>query len=167
MIKKIFGLMIAVLLPFSLTGCNSGIKFNVAYDARGGFGYKDTDDGIVMGMLELADSAQELRDLCSEWNNPSFDENTESFSSEFSQKIRSYDEPYFNDNILIIYSFERGHSRETKITSINVDGDYLNINARYNDIRGAFTDEAFNWLIILEASKADIADATTVQIVHK
>ena len=167
MIKKVKGFVAAVLLSFSLAGCNSGIEFNLSYNARGGFGYKEENGSVVVDVLKLVRSLQELKDLCVEWNNPSFDENSLSFLSEFSQKIRSYDEDYFNNKILIIYSFDRGHRIETKITGITVGGEHLTINARHKTKRVTFTDESFNWLILIEVSKTDILEATTVQILYK
>ena len=69
--------------------------------------------------------------------------------------------------MLIIYSFERGHSRETRITGISVNGEQLTVNARYNNKKGTFTDEAFIWLMLIEVNKADIVDVNAIQINHK
>ena len=167
-IRKILTLVVVIIMALgSFIGCSLGIKFNIVYDKMGGFGYKETNGGVAIDMLELVNSLQDLKDLCDEWNNLAFDEESESFSSELSEKIRSYDEAYFSDKVLIIYSFWRGHRKETRINSIEVEGTQLIVNARYNDKRGIFTDEAFNWLILIEVSKVDIVGATTVQIVHK
>lgn len=64
----------------------------------------------------MAGSLEALKDLCVEWSNPAYQEGSEHYSSELSKKIRSYDKEFFNDNVLIVYSFERGHSKETRNT---------------------------------------------------
>lgn len=169
MAKKILilGIMFIMALGF-FTGCSSGIKFNVAYDAKGSFGHREVDDeASAFYTLGFVSSLQELKDLCDEWNNPAFDESSESFSNELSTKIRNYDEAYFSEKILIIYSFDRGHGKETRITGINLDREQLTVNARYINKRGAFTAEAFIWLILIEVNKADIAGANTIQVVYK
>ncbi|MDD4157149.1 MAG: hypothetical protein PHY08_11300 [Candidatus Cloacimonetes bacterium] len=161
--KKILNFLIIMSLSL-LAGCSSGIKFNIGHDQKGGFGFKEVDGGKTANILELVSSLQELKDLCDEWGNPAFQENSEYFSSELSEKIRSYDEEYFNENILVIYSFERGHPTETRINSIEVNEEQLLINARHITRRGQFTDEAFYWLMLIEIKKADVIGVTTINI---
>ena len=168
MAKKISILGVAIIMALGLfVGCNSGIKYNISYDKMGGFGQKEVDNGITMDILEIVNSLQELKDLCNEWSNPAFNESSEYFSSESSVKIRSYDEAFFSEKALIIYSFWRGYSKETRISNMSIDGTQLIINARYVSKRGTFDDVSFNWLFLIELNKTDISDVTTVQIKHK
>lgn len=68
-----------------------------------------------MEILEFIGSVKELNDICEKWGNPSFDESNDFFSSEISKKIRSYDDSFFVDNTLIIYSFLRGQIKSKNI----------------------------------------------------
>lgn len=158
------GILVMCFLGACSGGHSTGIKFNIGLDQKGGFGFKEVDGGKTANILELVSSLQELKDFCDEWGNPAFQENSEYYSSESGKKIRSYDEAYFEENILIIYSFWRGQKIETHIDSIEVDGEQLVINARYITRRGNFDDVAFNWLILIEVNKADVLDVTSVQI---
>lgn len=168
MAKKILILGVALIMSLGIfSGCNLGIKFDIGYDKMGGFGSKEIDGVSTTYTLELVNSLQELEDLCDAWGNPAFQENSEHYSVELSQKIRSYNETYFNEKILVVYSFERGHSKETRIDGITVDGLQLVVNARLIAKKGTFTDEAFNWLILIEVNKAEVAGVTTVQVKHK
>jgi len=150
-----------------LAGCSSGIKYNIGFNKMSGFGIKEVEGGFTETTLEIVSSLQELKDLCLEWDNPAFKENSEYYSSELSKKMRSYDEAYFEEKILIVYSFVRSHHRETRIDSLEVNGEQLVINARYITRRGSFPDEVFNWLILIEVNKADVLGVTSVQIKHK
>lgn len=168
MSKKILILGVAIIMCLGLfAGCSSGIKFSVTYDKVGGFGSKKVDGGMTMSVLEIVNSLQELKDLCDEWENPAFQESNEYYNNELSQKIRSYNEAYFSEKILIVYSFDRGHSKETRIDSITVDGLQLVVNTRLVTKKGTFSDEAFNWLILIEVNKAEITGVATIQVKPK
>lgn len=87
----------------------------------------------------MVSSSQELKDLCDAWDNQAFQENREYYTSELSQKLRSYDESFFSDQNLIIYSFDRGHGKETKINNINTKDSQLIIKAEFIIKKGTFT----------------------------
>lgn len=150
-----------------LTGCVDQKNFIVSYDEIGSFGYKTTDEGITMYTLEMVSSLQALKDACDAWNNQAFQENSEHYKTELSQKIRSYDESFFSDRNLIIYSFERGHYHETKINDIDIIDSQLTIEAQYIIKKGSFTDEAFNWLILIEVNKTDVTGVVTIEVEYK
>ncbi|MDR1092727.1 MAG: hypothetical protein LBL66_01095, partial [Clostridiales bacterium] len=102
--------------------------------------------------------------MCDEWNNPAFQESSEYYNIELSQKIRDYDEDFFSGRILVVYSFWSGHDKETRINGIEVDGTKLIVNARYKKKRGTYTTEAFTWLILIEVNKTDVTGVTSVQV---
>ncbi len=157
-------LLISLVL---LTGCAKQNNFIVSYDEMGSFRSKTIDEGITMYALEIINSLQELKDACDTWNNQAFQENSEDYTTELSQKIRSYDEVFFSDKNLIIYSFERGHSKETKINNMNVEDSQLIVNAQYITKKGTFTDESFDWLILIEVNKADVIGVDAIEIKYK
>ncbi|MCL2630139.1 MAG: hypothetical protein FWD49_01280 [Firmicutes bacterium] len=159
--RVVLTVLVALLL---LVGCNSGIAFEIGYSGIVPFGYVG---GTAILMLEFVSSPQELKNLCAEKGVSAFDESSVYFTGGLSKKIRNYDEAYFKDKILIIYSFERGHRRETRIDSISFDREQITVNARHKERRGNLTDEAFIWLIMIEVNKADTAGASTIQIKYK
>lgn len=150
-----------------LVGCEVNKNFVVSYEKLGSFGIKDTADGELTFTLEMVDSLQALKDLCADWDNPAFEENSERYTSELSRTIRSYNEVFFNERILVIYAFDRGHRKKTQIDSIEVDGSMLIINTRLITQKGTFTDEAFSWLMLIEVNKSDVMGATTIQVKQK
>lgn len=166
--KKLLKLISIMTFVIIVTGCNSSkIKFELVYDQMGGFGFKEVDSNISMEILEFIGSVKELKDICEKWGNPAFDESNDLFSSEISKKIRSYDDAFFVDNTLIIYSFLRGHRNETKIDSISIEGEQITLNARYISKRGNLDDVQFNWLMLIEAKKEDILNCSTIQIIYR
>ncbi|WP_264230045.1 hypothetical protein [Acholeplasma laidlawii] len=168
MVKKnmILGMLIIMSLGF-LIGCGEQNFFVISYNEIGSFGSKTIDEGITMHTLEMASSLQELKDLCDIWNNQAFQENSEYYTSELSQKLRSYNESFFSDHNLIVYSFERGHSKETIINNISVEDSELIIEASFITKKGTFTDEAFNWLILIEVNKTDATGVATIKVCYK
>lgn len=166
--KRLLMLIVIIIFGINVTGCNSSkIKFESGYDQMGGFGFKEVDGNITMEILEFIGSVKELKDICEQWGNPAFDQSSEFFSSEISEKIRSYDDSFFVDNTLIIYSFLRGHRNETRIDSISIEGEQITLNARYISKKGKFDDVEFNWLMLIEVKKEDILGSSTIQIKYK
>lgn len=168
MAKKLLVLGVVLIMCLGIfTACGGNKNFVIGYDKIGTFGSKEVDGGTTYYTLAKAISVQELQTLCVEFGNYAFQENGDHYGSELSQKIRSYDEAFFNDKVLVIYSFDRGHGKETRIDSIAVDGTTLIVNASYKIKKGTFTSEAFNWLILIEVSKAEVAGTTSVEVKHK
>lgn len=165
---KLLGLGVTLIMCIGLfAGCGGNKNFVVGYNKMGSFGSKEISDSEITYTLEVVDSSQTLKDLCDEWGNPAFQESSELYTNELSQKIRSYNEVFFSDKILVVYSFQRGHSKETQIVGIEVEGAKLIINARYVTKKGTFTDEAFNWIMLIEINKSDATGVTTAQIKYK
>lgn len=112
-------------------------------------------------------SVQELQTLCTEFGNPAFQEDSELYLSELSQKIRTYGEAFFDEKVLVIYSFDRGHDKETRIDSISVSNTKLIVNVSYKTKKGTFSSEAFNWLMLIEVSKSEVLGTISVEVKHK
>ncbi len=167
-IKKMFLIMTALLMNlFLLMGCDSGIRFDIRYDKMTSFGTKEIAGETTMNTLELVSSLQELKDLCDEWHNDAFQENSTDYSSELSVIIRSFDEDFFSEKSLVIYSFDRGHRWETQIRSIEIDESILIVKTQLVSKEGTFTSEAFNWLMLIEVNKLDIIDVTSIRVEDK
>ena len=166
--KRIVAVGVLVIMSLGIFyGCSSGIKFNIGYDKMGAFGSKAVDGGTTYYTLAKVSSVQEFQTLCAEFENPAFQEGSEYYSSELSQKIRSYNETFFEEKVLIIYSFERGHDKETRIDSISASDTKLIVNASYKTKKGIFTSEAFNWLMLIEVSKSEALGTQSVEVKHK
>lgn len=177
--KKILMVLLMVVSLFVVSSCEKeigetnlnnseqkSIEFEVAYDKKGGFGFKENNGGLTMYTFGIVSSVQELEDLSNEYNNSAFDESNESFSNELNVKIRSYNESFFNEKSLIIYSFYTNESKETKITNIKVDGNELTMNVQTTRKKGMFYDIAFNWIILIEINKVDVSNITDLKIVE-
>lgn len=169
MFRKLILVGVIIMVCIGLFGaCSSGIWFKVGYAGEGGFGSKETDEGETFGVLTLVGSLQEMKDLCDEWNNPAYQEESELYSSEISKKIREYDEAFFEEKALIIRSsFDASPGRSQRISSLNVEGTQLIVNVRYSSKKGTFNDIATTWLFLIEVKKADIVGVTAVQINEK
>lgn len=171
-IKKILILVVAIIISSGIfTGCKQNKNLVVSYDEAGSFAFEKTGDTIFpsfMTVIEMVSTLDELKDVCVKWNNPSFQEESKYFTNEQSVKIQSYDEKFFNDKILIIYSFNRGQRKETVIEGVSVDGNKLIVNAKLISRKGrTFTDDLFSWLILIEVSKSEVVGATTVEVRFK
>jgi len=168
-IKTILLIGVIVIMGLSvLGGCgNSGISFTIIHNERGSFGFNELIDRPTIGLLVLVTSYQELRDLCEEWDNPAFDEEHNQFNSTMSVRIRNFDEQFFSEKMLVIYTFERGHARETRINYLIVEGTELIIYARFHNVRGTFTDEAFPWTMLIVIPLQYVENVTTVSVNHK
>lgn len=141
MAKKILILGVALIMCLGIfTACGGNKNFVIGYDKMETFGSKVVDGGTTYYTLAKASSVQELQTLCVEFGNYAFQENGMHYGSELSQKIRSYDETFFNDKVLVIYSFDRGHDKETRIDSIAVDGTTLIVNASYTNPKRHFNE---------------------------
>lgn len=169
MVKKIIALGVLLVMCFGIfSGCNTGIWFKVGYGGEGGFGFKEEGESLNISVLTIMNSLDEMKDLCEEWNNPAYQEDSEYFSSEISKKIREYTEAYFEEKTLIVCSaLEVSPAKSPRIKSIRTEEAKLIINVRYDLKKGTFNDIATTWLFLIEVKKADIAGVETVQINEK
>lgn len=164
MIKKIIciGVVLVLCLGF-FSGCNSRIRYKVAYDKKNNFGFNE-DLELVLREPALIKSLDELKDLCDEYNNSAYDESSEHYSSELNEIIRGYDEKFFEKRGLIVYALWGNDS--VKINSVNVDDTQLTV-ILGTKMRLRTTLPIITWLLIIEVKKADIEGVTTVKIEKK
>ena len=166
MLKKVFYiLLIVIICPVLLKGCkNLGIEYSVGFSDNVGFGIIEIQNGgITIGLIEIVNSLDELETLCEEWNNPAFDEDNDDYSSELSEKIREYNEEFFENKALIINSSCQYNSkREPGVDKLIIEEDKLIIEVSLK--RGTYTDIAESWLFLIEVNKADIIDITNITI---
>jgi hypothetical protein len=165
MIKKgIYLFVVVIMCTVLLYGCgNSGIEYNIGFSDNVGFGSKE-DDGITYECFtEIVDSLDELEALCEEWHNPAFDEDNDDYTSELSEKIRGYNEEFFENKALIIDSSWRYNSaRVPRVEKLTIEGDALMIEISLK--RGAYNDVAQKWLFIIEVNQIDIKGITNITI---
>lgn len=166
MIKKgIYFLAVVIMCTVFLYGCgNSGIEYNVGFSDNVGFGSKEVENGgITYGLTEIVNSLIELEALCEEWNNPAFDENNEEYSSELSEKIREYNEEFFENKTLIINSsIQYNSAREPKVDQLTIEEGDLVIEISLK--RGTYTDVAESWLFLIEVNQTDVQDIPKITI---
>lgn len=150
---------------FTLYACANGqIEYHIGFSDLAIFGSKENEDGgIAYGLTKTIKSVEELRDVCEEWNNPAFDENSDGYSSELSQKIRGYDEKFFETKALIINSSLQYNSESVpKVEKLTHDGDVLIIQVSLKD--GMYWDIAEGWLFLIEVNKTYMDDITYITI---
>ncbi len=158
-------LVITIMCTVLLYGCsNSGIEYNIGFSYNVGFGSKENENGgITLGLTEIVKSVDELGALCEEWNNPAFEEDNDGYGSELSEKIRGYNEEFFENKALIINSSVLYNSaREPRVEKLTIEGGELIIEISLK--RGAYDDIAASWLFIIEVNKTDIQGITNISI---
>jgi hypothetical protein len=83
--------------------------------------------------------------------------------SELSQKIRRYDEKFFETNALIINSsLQYNSAREPEVEKVIIKGNELIVQISLK--RGVYEDIAESWIFIIEINKASIEGVTSVTI---
>lgn len=166
MIKKgIYILVVVIMCTVLLYGCkNSEIEHNVGFSDNVGFGSKDAENGgITYGLIELVDSLEELEALCEEWHNPAFNEDNEEYSSELNEKIRGYNEVFFEKKALIINSsLQYNSAREPRVEKLINEEKELIIEVSLK--RGTYTSVAESWLFLIEVNHTDVQDITNITI---
>lgn len=162
MFKKIFVMGVLIIMSLGLfAGCgDSGIWFKVDYGAEGGFGKR-------IGVSKLVQSLEEMRDLCEEYSNDAYNESSEYYSVEEYQRIRSYDEVFFEEKALIVYSTFLGGdiTKWIRVNNITVEETQLVVTLHHKDKgRGTWHDNSRTWLFLIEVNKADVLNVINVQV---
>lgn len=130
------------------------IDYNISYNDNGSFGYKEINGLMTLSTLVMVTSLDELIKLCTEYNNTDF----------LYENNSTYNEDFFKDNILIIYSFETDHSINTSIKNVVINNETLLINLDKSKKEGFFTAEAFYWTINIVVKKQDTEEIKQVKI---
>lgn len=155
--KKVFNMYVIFMILCVLVGCNNSkkIDYTVLYNQEGTLGYKKIDEKLLYytDKHNIITSHQQLKDVCSEWNNNSFVEKDEYYNSELAKLIRSCDEKYFVENDLIIISFETGNYLKTQIKKVEYSDSQVKVDIKQTIKYGNYTTEAYLWLMIIKINK--------------
>lgn len=164
MMKKVICLGIIIVMIISVfTACNS--KDNQAYGNSLPFSidYSGEMSPVTETYLkEKVDSLQELIDLSNENDYPFFNENDENYNSDLSQKVREYDDSYFNNkSLILVFFYETSHS-PTKIDSVRIKENAINVViARPNEIY-ASSDVSTVYAFVIGVNKNDVENMNEV-----
>lgn len=174
---KIFSMMISCFLIigllFSFAGCdvspNKKISYAVTYTESGSGGEAvygcDKYSGVTIdeNTIKLCNSRQELLDFSDENGFSFFEVKGEDFyhikqriyDSDLSQKIRSYDESFFNDKslVLIFVMFENVYP--AKIDTVAIEAEALAIKVAIPD-EDSFLDAVSYHTFIIEVAKNSV-----------
>lgn len=129
------------------------IKYKINYNGMGFFGYKIVDNKFQIYSCGIINSYEELNNLCKEYNNNFINEYESIYNNEF-----------FKDKSLIIYSFETGYGKETVIEDLILNEEELIIVEKIILKDGFYTTEAFRWMILIEVNKVEIENAKEIKI---
>ena len=129
------------------------IKYKINYNGMGSFGYKIVDNKFQIYSCGIINSYEKLNNLCKEYNNNFINEYESIYNNEF-----------FKDKSLIIYSFETGYGKETVIEDLILNEEELIIVEKIILKDGFYTTEAFRWMILIEVNKVEIENAKEIKI---
>ena len=183
--KRVFALFVTFMLSVTLIGCSNNkeknyvkssedqqqetnvsnisfeentkeriIDYTISYDGEGLLGVKEIDGLMSLFRLALITSFDELTEICTEYNNKAF----------LSSNNLAYNEDFFENNILIMYSFETGHIENTTVKNVILDDETLFVNLEKSEKEGFFTAEAFYWTINIVVKKQDVGTIKQVKI---
>ena len=174
--KKILFVGMVLLYIFScifiFMSCKKGsIEFNVAYRSRQLFSFAKDDEGQWDKMYtgtKLLFNFTELKDMCEEYDNPAFDSQAEGYDSALSLKLREYDDVYFEEKALVIYSgYSWNDSRKPKVKWITVNDTILTIVIGLKNDWRVHTTEAVSILFLIEVNKSDVQGVTDIRVETK
>lgn len=129
------------------------IKYKINYNGMGFFGYKIVDNKFQIYSCGIINSYEELNNLCKEYNNNFINEYESIYNNEF-----------FKEQSLIIYSFETGYGKETVIEDLILNEEELIIVEKTILKDGFYTTEAFRWMILIEVNKIEIENVKEIKI---
>ena len=183
--KRVFALFVTFMLSVTLIGCSNNkeknyvkssedqqqetnvsnisfeentkeriIDYTISYDGEGLLGVKEIDGLMSLFRLDLITSFDELTEICTEYNNKAF----------LSSNNLAYNEDFFENNILIMYSFETGHIENTTVKNVILNDETLFVNLEQSEKEGFFTAEAFYWTINIVVKKQDVGTIKQVKI---
>lgn len=154
--KRVFALFVTFMLSVTLIGCSNNkeknyvkssedqqqtnvsnisfeentkeriIDYTISYDGEGLLGVKEIDGLMSLFRLALITSFDELTEICTEYNNKAF----------LSSNNLAYNEDFFENNILIMYSFETGHIENTTVKNVILNDETLFVNLEQSEKEG-------------------------------
>ena len=111
----------------------------------------------------IFDTDKKLQSFCVKWNNGAFNEKASDYSSLLNQKLREYNEEFFQNKALIIFSNCKWNwAREPQVKKVSVKNTVLVL--EINLKRGAYSDIAESCTFFIEIDKADCKDITNILV---
>lgn len=160
--KKLI-LTIILLMLILLSGCSkNNIKFKVAYEGKGGFGFDKENSTFCIS--EHVSSKEQLIELSDKMNNHFFDESSTNYNNEIATHIRTYDDIFFKENSLIICVINAGNGYEYKINDLDIQDNNLSVNIKKIEKSGIYTDEGFTYIFVIETSKSNMINIEMVKV---
>lgn len=160
-VKKLLfmGVILTVFLLFGCTG--TAIKYNVSFSGNTLFGYQEDGTGGMNHCVQtIIRSREELTELCEQWNNPAFKE--EDTSNELCWKIRNYDEMFFKENALVVYSsWQWNKALDPKVKKITVKDSQLTIFVRLKKLKASY-DVAESITFLIEIKKDNVNNVSEI-----
>lgn len=118
---------------------------------------------------KLIKSQEALFNLCSNYNSPAFDQNSNKYNHEVNKFLRSFDEEYFNDKALIIcFGTGRAGGILGKVENILIEVDCLIVN--YSRSEGDATIQIVEnvpWILIIEIDNKNLENIEEVKLIKK
>src|SRR5690554_1436999 len=149
MVKKIIGLMIGVLLLFSLVACNTSkedemkIPFELSNKTTN---YFDTDERE--SLLQIVNSLDELAQL---------------MDQKYFNISPNYEEVFFENKVLILYFFIESTDVQFEIKIEKVNFDTLKVVKTYDLGDGTANTIVVPYAFIIEVSKDDMAEISNIK----
>jgi len=152
MLKRIVALGVMLVMLFGFAGCSGGKGIWFIIGDIGDFSAEAPEEHPVI--TKLIKSVNELQRFC--------DESGIRYGGE------KYDESYFNEKALLVYSFvNESISITIHIDSLKVDNETMTINITRRVPRGGQLDAVAYRFYAFEVNQSDIAKIDDIQISRK
>lgn len=166
MIKKIIYAMVIFIITVTVfSGCNekkdepNALLFNVGYEKK-----LSGNEIPIQSFSRMATSLESLIQISDENGYPFFKENDTNYSFELCQKIREYDNLYFQEKALIlVFYFESSDDYPLKVDSVYIENDALKVTLA-KPVTEFVNDTETLYVFIIELNKKDVEGANKVEV---
>lgn len=176
-LKRIIFLGVAITMLFSFSACSNKdgiLAYSVAYaesydTANIPFDISIIDGGIEGDLLEKIGSKEELIALSNKKKYPFFDESSRYYDSNLGQKIRGYDDSYFQEkSLVLVYIWFSNYWIPANIESIKIKDKTMHITITRPD-QDYIADAITTHFFLIEVDKKDVqgVDEVTKEIIRK
>lgn len=169
-------LAIIFVMLITLSACNKDdvlayrVEYAESYDAANiPFDISVIDVGIEGDLLEIVDSKEELIALSNEKKYPFFDERSLYYDSNLGQKIRGFDDSYFQEkSLVLIYIWFSNYWIPANVESIKIKDNTMHITIARPD-QDYEADAITAHFCLIEVDKKDVqgVDEVTKEIIRK
>lgn len=178
--RKILYILFIIGGMIMISSCT--IKNNITYDIKyygaesitdsNAFYYKDKSYEEIVKCsptAKLIKSQEALFNLCSNYNSPAFDQNSNKYDYEVNKFLRSFDKEYFDDKALII-GFGTGRSGGIlgDVENILIENECLIVNYSRSDSDAIIQIvENVPWILIIEIDNKNLENIEEVKLIKK